>query len=133
MIEQKIASLRRAVWTWRQPLTRIPAGVDSPISDLFVWRSSEYWQTFFELIDIPSLFEDSQSPGQVTLIFFDGTGHHIREEHFNMKPNCRQTLDISALVGRKHGESGTFAVFHSKTPPAVTKLGSFLAERGYIS
>ena len=133
MISQKIARLRRAVWTWHQPLTRIPAGADSPISDLFVWRSSEDWQTFFELIDIPSLFEESEFPGQVTLVLFDNKGNHIHEERLNLEANCRQTLDISALVDRRHGESGTFAVFHSKTPPAVTKLGSFLAERGYVS
>jgi hypothetical protein len=133
MIGQKIASLRRAVWTWHQPLTCIPAGADSPISDLFVWRSSEDWQTFFELIDIPSLFEDNQSSDQVTLIFFDGRGNIICEKLFNLMANYRQTLDISGLIGRNNGDSGTFAVFHSKTPTAVTKLGSFLAERGYVS
>jgi hypothetical protein len=125
--------LRRAVWTWHQPLTRMPIDACSPISDLFVWRSSEVWQTFFELIDIPSLFEDGQGSGQVKLVFFDGGGNQIREEKLHLKANCRQTLDISALVGRMHGESGTFAIFHSATPRSVTKLGSFLAERGYVS
>jgi hypothetical protein len=111
----------------------MPTCADAPISDLFVWRSSLEWHTFFELIDIPSLFEDGRSTGQVTLVFFDGSGNCIQEQKVNLQANCRQTLDISAMVGRGHGESGTFAVFHSTTPSVVTKLGSFLAERGYVS
>jgi hypothetical protein len=51
----------------------------------------------------------------------------------DLQASCRQTLDISSLVGRAQGETGTFAVFHSKTPGGITKLGSFLAERGYVS
>jgi len=133
MIGEKIARFGRAVWTWRQPLTLTPGDAYSTISDLFVWRSSEVWQTFFELIDIPSLFEDGQGSGQVTLMFFDGSGNHIREEKLHLPANCRKTLNISSLVGRTHGESGTFAIFHSTAPPSVIKLGSFLAERGYVS
>lgn len=133
MIAQKIQRFRRAIWTWRQPLTRLPALASAPISDLFVWRSSDEWQTFFELIDIPSLFEDGQGPQHVTLIFFDGTGRRVSEQRVNLQANCRQTLDVSSMVGRTHGEVGTFAVFHSTTPSDITKLGSFLAERGYVS
>jgi hypothetical protein len=50
-----------------------------------------------------------------------------------LQANCRQTLDISSIIRRVHGEVGTFAVFHSTTPSDITKLGSFLAERGYVS
>lgn len=133
MIAETIDRLRRAIWTWRQPLTRLPACADSPISDLFVWRSSDEWQTFFELIDIPSLFEDGQDVGKVTLIFLDGSGRRVMEQTLGLQANGRQTLDISSMVGRSHGEAGTFAVFHSRTPSGITKLGSFLAERGYVS
>lgn len=133
MIAQKIQRLRRAIWTWKQPLTRLPAPAADPISDLFVWRSSDEWETFFELIDIPSLFEDGQGQQHVTLAFFDGTGRQVLAHKVNLRANCRQTLDISSMVGRSHGETGTFAVFHSTTPSGVTKLGSFLAERGYVS
>jgi len=135
MIAPKIDRLRRAIWTWRQPLTRMPASAASPISDLFVWRSSEEWQTFFELIDIPSLFliEGDEGERYVNLIFFDRAGMRVLEQRIKLQADCRQTLDISALVGRTHGQSGTFAVFHTRTPPSITKLGSFLAERGYVS
>ena len=133
MITQKIQRFRRAIWTWKQPLTRLPALASAAISDLFFWRSSDEWQTLFELIDIPSLFEDGGGPQHVSLIFFDGSGRRILEEKVQLQANCRQTLDISFMVGRAHGETGTFAVFHSTTPASITKLGSFLAERGYVS
>ncbi len=133
MIAQKFQRLRRAVWTWRQPLTRLPAMARAPISDLFVWRSSDEWQTLFELIDIPSLFEDGHDSQHVILIFFDGSGRRVLEQRLDLRANCRQTLDISSMIGRVHGEVGTFAVFHSPTPSDITKLGSFLAERGYVS
>jgi hypothetical protein len=133
MIVQKIQRFRRAVWTWRQPLTRLPALPSTPISDLFVWRSSDEWQTLFELIDIPSLFQDSGVSRQVNLTFFDETGRRVFERKLGVEAQCRQTLDISSMVGRAHGKVGTFAVFHSTTPPDITNLGSFLAERGYVS
>jgi hypothetical protein len=130
---KKIQRIRRALWTWRQPLTYVPAIRNAPISDLFVWRSSPEWQTFFELIDIPSLFEDDSRPRHVTLVLFDVGGSRISEQRVDLQANCRHTLDISSLVGRFQGESGTFAVFHTTTPTNITKLGSFLAERGYVS
>lgn len=134
MIAQKIQRFRRAIWTWRQPLTRLPALATAPISDLFVWRSSDDWQTLFELIDIPSLFEDDGgAPRYATLLFFDKTGRRFLEQRVDLRVNGRQTLDISSIVGRANGEAGTFAVFHSTTPSVVTKIGSFLAERGYVS
>jgi hypothetical protein len=133
MISQKLQSLRRAVWTWQQPLTRLPAIPRAPISDLFVWRSSDEWQTYFELIDISSLFEDGHACQHVTLIFFDGSGHQISKTRVGLQANCRQTLDISSMVGQAHGAVGTFAIFHPTTPSDITKLGSFLAERGYVS
>ena len=133
MIAKKIQRMRRAVWTWRQPLTHPPALATSPISDLFVWRSSPEWQTFFELIDIPALFEDDSLLRHVTLVFFDVNGRRISERKVYLQANRRQTLDISSMVGRAQGETGTFAVFHSTTPASITNLGSFLAERGYVS
>ncbi len=133
MITTKIQRLRRAIWTWRQPLTHLPAMQHAPISDLFVWRSSLEWQTFFELIDISALFEDDSRPRHVTLVFFHESGRRISERRVDLQPNSRQTLDISSMVGRDQGETGTFAVFHSTTPAGISMLGSFLAERGYVS
>jgi hypothetical protein len=106
---------------------------NAPISDLFVWRSSPDWQTFFELIDISALFEDEAFRSSATFLFFDADGNRILERNVDLQANRRQTLDISSMVGSAHGEAGTFAVFHCQSPAAVTQLGSFLTERGYVS
>jgi hypothetical protein len=135
MIAQKVARLRRALWTWRQPLTRCPAQPAVPVSDLFAWRSSSEWQTSFELIDLSSLFVDNGDTSDlyVTIVFFDQNGRRFLEKRLDLLPYRRQTIDLSALVGKNHGELGTFAVFHSTTPSALTGMGSFVAERGYVS
>lgn len=133
LISRLFKRTRRAVWTWRQPLTHHPVRANAPISDLFVWRSSPDWQTFFELIDISALFEDEAFPSRATFLFFDADGNRILERKVDLQANRRLTLDISSMVGRVHGEIGTFAVFHSQVPAAVTQLGAFLAERGYVS
>lgn len=133
MIAQRLHRLKRAVWTWRQPLTAVPSAPNVPISDLFVWRSTDDWQTFFELIDIPSLFEGVPGARYVTLVFLDVNGQRFLEKRVELQSNCRQTLNISSMVGKDFGEAGTFAVFHSLTPVSVSNLGSNLAERGYVS
>jgi hypothetical protein len=135
MIAQKVERLRRALWTWRQPLTRRPAQPNVPVSDLFVWRSSHEWQTSFELIDVPALFvDDGDASGRhAKIVFFDQNGRRFLEKRLDLLPHRRQTIDLAALVGKNHGELGTFAVFHSTIPSAVTGMGSFLAERGYVS
>lgn len=125
---------RRGPWIWRQPLTLSPTLSGMPISDLFVWRKSPEWQTFFELIDISALFEDDDSCSRhVTVVFFDVEGRQILSQRVDLRANCRQTLDISAMLGKQSGEFGTFAVFHSTTPEVIVNLGSFLTERGYVS
>lgn len=133
MIAKSIERLRRGLWTWKQPLTHQPFEVSAPVSDLFVWRNSHEWKTYFELIDIPSLFDGGNVSRHVSLVFFDLDGRRVLTEKVQVQSSCRQTLDISSLIGRSHGELGTFAVFHSITPPEITNLGSFLAERGYVS
>lgn len=135
MLHNNIERLRKAFWNFRQPLTLRPRTAGVPISDLFVWRKSDDWQTFFELTDIASLFTGDWkiSDRHVTLIFFDEEGAQVFEKRLELAPAKRMTLDISSLAPQSAGSSGTFCVFHSDVPPAVTELGSYLAERGYAS
>lgn len=127
--------LRRALWTFKQPLTKRPKLTGDPVSDLFVWRNSEDWKTFFELTDIAGLFDDrgGVSNRSVTLLFFDNNGTQFLEKRLDLVPNQRQTLDLSAFVAKSESSFGTFCVFHSHTPQVVSDLGSFIAERGYVS
>lgn len=127
--------LRRALWTFKQPLARVPSRTGMPVSDLFVWRNSDEWKTFFELTDISSLFSDNGSGQErfATFMFFDGGGNTLLEKRVALATSRRQTIDISALLSASAGLYGTFCVFHEHTPKTITDLGSFIAERGYVS
>ncbi|MBM4259717.1 MAG: hypothetical protein FJ147_27950 [Deltaproteobacteria bacterium] len=133
-MKRHIERLRRATWTYKQPLTRVPAIAGAPVSDLFVWRNSEEWETFFELTDLPALFAGPDSAGRnVAIVFFDAAGYSFSEKTVEITPGRRNTLALSAIIGNVHGAAGTFSVFHTHTPQSLRALGSHLAERGYVS
>lgn len=134
-LTQKVNHLRRAFWTWRQPLTRRPTSLSAPISDLFVWRNSGEWTTSFELIDIPGLFSDGEKDlnRYVTLFLFDRHGRQFLKQRLALVTGRRQTINLAEFLDGANGETGTFAVFHSSSPPELESTGSFLTERGYVS
>lgn len=134
MMRRHVERLRRAIWNFKQPLTSKPELV-APISDLFVWRNSVEWKTFFELTDIPGLFGDhaGTSDRYVTLFFFDHCGNLILEKRLDSGIHRRQPLELSQFVAGSKDSFGTFCVFHSNIPQVVTDLGSYVAERGYVS
>jgi hypothetical protein len=125
---------RKVFWTFGQPLYRRPEQVGDPVSDLFVWRNSEDWKTFFELIDIAGLFDgdESVSGRSATILFFDNNGEQFLDHRFDLLSNERQTIDLTEFVTESKSSSGTFCIFHT-TPQVVSDLGSFIAERGYVS
>jgi hypothetical protein len=132
---QKVERYRRALWTWRQPLTRRPLAPAVPISDLFVWRNSAEWTTSFELIDIPGLFSDGDenSDKHAILFIFDQHGRQFLKKRLELLSGRRKTIDLSVFLSQMNDEVGTFAVFHSSSPTELEPMGSFLAERGYVS
>jgi len=130
---RQLERLRRATWTYKQPLTHVPAITGAPVSDLFVWRNSEIWETYFELTDLPGIFAGKDSEGgHVRFVFFDTSGQLFLEKAVEITPG-RKTLALSSLIGNNHGMAGTFAVFHAHTPKRLQALGSHLTERGYVS
>ena len=131
---RQIERLRRATWTYKQPLTHVPTIAGAPVSDLFIWRNSEEWQTYFELTDLPGLFSGPDGAGgHVVFVFFDASGQLLLEKVVEITPGRRKTLALSILIGNNHGLAGTFSVFHTHTPKRLQALGSHLAERGYVS
>jgi len=132
-IKSLLKRLQLAVWTFKQPLALCPRLSSEVISDLFVWRSDENWQTFFELIDISSLFEDGCAARDVRIVFFDPNGQQLLDKRIALNAKKRKSLNVSKIIGQSHGEHGTFAVFHEAIPRDVTRIGSHLAERGYVS
>jgi hypothetical protein len=133
-VKNLMQRLWRAAWTYRQPLTRVPAVAGTPISDLFLWRKGPEWQTCFELTDMAGLFEESgSSVGRKTFIrIFDSSGRQIAQQQLVPPLHRREQIDVSALAEATQDYMGTFAVFHSHTPDEVQQLGSHLTERGYV-
>lgn len=129
-----ILRARRALWTFKQPLTKTPKLLGVPVSDLFVWRNSDLWQTFFELTDMSGLFSDHEkiSERYATFYFFDNEGVLFFEKRLDLTCNKRQTIDLSLFLSNSKCTSGTFCVFHSHTPKVISDVGSFIAERGYV-
>ncbi len=125
---------RRAAWTYRQPLTRMPSLAGAPVSDLFLWRKGLDWQTTFELTDTAGLYDADEISmrGKTCIRIFDSSGKQIGNQEFSPPLYHRQQIDISLLAQATEDCVGTFSVFHSHTPAVVKKLGGHLAERGYV-
>ena len=134
-MKMSLERIRKALWTHRQPLAHEPASRESTVSDLFVWRTGGEWRTFFELTDICALFADvpEPPPRKATLVVFDSAGRMLTEERIEVVPNERRTIDLSGYTEAARGAFGTFCVFHPHPPQAISDLGSFIAERGYVS
>lgn len=131
-----IARAKRAIWTYRQPLSRVPSVQAAPISDLFLWKKGDCWQTWFELTDVAGLFDAGsaqQSGAQVSILLFDTAGREFARHVVQAPRFKRMQVDISALAAECGDETGTFCVLHPATPPVVGQLGSNLVERGYVS
>jgi hypothetical protein len=130
-----LKKIKRAPWVFGQPLTNKPDNPKSVISDLFVWRCNRDWNTYFELLDIASLFGDDEQH-QVDIVFFNEVGSEFYRKSIELDGLCRQTLNITNILStldKLPSDYGAFAVFHQQTPSGVSENGSFIAERGYVS
>ena len=126
---------KKAPWMLGQRLTNKPINPHSVISDLFVWRCSQDWDTYFELIDVAALFGNDKQH-YIDIVFFDEIGNEFYRQLIELNGLCRQVLNISNILSTLDnvlGDYGTFAVFHQQTPDSVSEMGSFIAERGYVS
>lgn len=123
-----------AIWSFKQPLTHIPSKSICTISDLFVWRNSNEWKTFFEIFDVPALFQDvKESSRRVSIVFFDPYGNTLLEEVLYINSYRRHTIELSKFLNEIDVEFGTFAVFHHDIPHVLGDLGAYITERGYVS
>ena len=137
LVNRLMNKIKRVPWVFKQPLTRLPHNNLAKISDLFVWRCCKDWQTSFELLNLTNLFGETDDC-QAEVYFFNIQGEVFHSQTVELNKGDRQILNISEVLTDNFqvsviGEFGTFAIFHSRTPKIVTKLKSFIAERGYIS
>ena len=135
MIKLLIKKLKRGIWTYRQPLSLKPRNFTEPVSDLFVWRKSSIWQTFFDLYDIGSFYseEATNKKAGVKIVFFDQTGLKIKDCEVSIESNYIKSIEISSLIEGLDGDFGTFAIFHSNVPNNFIEQKSYLTERGFVS
>jgi len=134
MMNNFLKKARKAPWLLGQRLTKNPANSQSVISDLFVWRCNQDWNTYFELLDIASLFGGNEQH-QIVIVFFDKIGNEFHRQSVELSGLYRQVLDISDILSaldKFPSDYGTFAVFHQQTPSGILETESFIAERGYV-
>ena len=132
-IRRKILSFAKKREFLAEGLTRVPSVKESVISDLFVWRRSDEWKTFFELLDINNLINADYQEAEnnfATFVFYDRNGSEIGITKVPVKQG-RQTIDTSSLVPHGFDGWGTYACFHQNISQTVSESGSFIAERGY--
>jgi hypothetical protein len=126
--------IRQKLWTYKQPLTKDPEEVGAPVSDLFLWRVSPLWNTYFELINTPKLIDtESGNCQSVKFYFLDIHGSIIKKTTVSLDGNLHKRIDLAPMVSDLDIDAGTFCVFHSDIPESVTLAGSYIAERGYVS
>jgi hypothetical protein len=132
-LRRKLLSLTKKREFLAEGLTRVPSVQVSAISDLFIWRKTSEWKTYFELLDINTLINaDNEDSGKnsATFVFYDSAGIEIGREKVSVNPG-RQTIDINSLIPGGYEGFGTYACFHDSIPKAILDSGSFIAERGY--
>ena len=135
MIKKIYKKLKRGLWTFKQPLAARPKSLNNPVSDLFVWRKSSKWQTYFDLYDIGSFYSEIPSKREVNakIIFYNQFGFKINEHTVNLNPNQNRCIEISSFIKGEKETFGTFAVFHSNIPSIFIEHKSYLTERGFVS
>lgn len=132
-----LAKLNQAPWLFRQPLTLVPSNPEMTVSDLFIWRKGNNWQTYFDLINLNALvsadLDEKARSGSAEFLLMDMNGKLLSRQEVGFGDTYHQLVDISALVTDGNVDHGTFCVFHPHSPVAVREAGSFLTERGYSS
>ena len=115
-------------------LTKIPNG-SAVISDFFVLRVEQEWETYFECLQFQSLLnaEVNEQTNIVHFVFYNQNGDYVGEKEVKIETTLKTTLDvnkIAAELGIK--KDGLFAVFHTHKENWLNKFKSYLAERGYV-
>ena len=116
-------------------ITKIPDYKGAVISDLFILRLEDGWETYFECLKFNNIFNPNEKVNQqrVVFCFYKKTGQYILEREVKLSASIKTTLNINQLVhGLNLKEDCLFAIFHPQNKYWIRKHNSFLAERGYI-
>jgi hypothetical protein len=118
----------------RPPRFIRPFSPSETISDLFIWRVDDTWETQYELMNLPSmLIPDKAEVDIVTMIAYDADGIEISRNIVELKPFESKKILIRNLLQGKKGQ-GTFGCFHSAYKlDVIRKAGCYFTDRQYVS
>lgn len=138
LTKQNLKRWRQAPMLLFQPITYKPADRNVVLSDLFVWRCDENWQTVFELVHPNFFMGISFGTVSSTIILFDASGQAVGEKVITWNATERSRVDLSVTFGNEITSLakglGTFSVFHNGISSEVfEKCSSWVTERGYVA
>ena len=115
-------------------ITKIPPR-DAVISDLFVLRVEDGWETYFECLQFDALLNPNEEIELQTVVFcfYSKAGQLITERKLTLPREIKTTINLNQLVEDLNlKEDSIFAIFHPQKKYWIRQHDSFLAERGYI-
>ena len=115
-------------------ITKIPP-MDAVISDLFVLRIEDGWETYFECLQFDALLNPNEEIELQTVIFcfYSNTGQLITERKLTLPREIKTTINLNQFVEDLNlKEDCLFTIFHPQKKYWIRQHDSFLAERGYI-
>lgn len=117
-------------------ITSIPIDEKSIISDLFVYKIENGWNTFFELLNYSRILDLktlNDIKYDITIKFFNSSGVFLKNFKTKSSISFKSTLDIKKIANDLGiFKNGTFSVFHHYESKTTIYSKGFLTERGYI-
>ena len=115
-------------------MTKIPSK-GAVVSDLFILRVENNWQTYFEYLNLNSILipSDAYENNVIKVYFYTKDGICKGFTKVTLKDSFKVTVNINELAAELNiYEDCTFAIFHTKLNTWISDFGSFISERGYI-
>jgi|TARA_B100001173_G_scaffold312323_1_gene332955 hypothetical protein len=104
------------------------------ISDLFLMRIEDDWETFFECIQINKILNPIKDPqnNSVKIYFHNSQGEFIGEKTLSLNEDHKITLNINEIANEIGiNRDATFTLFHSNNTKWLSEFNSFTGDRGY--
>ena len=105
------------------------------VSDLFLWRCDDEWETCFDLMHLAGLLNpEARQDYAVLIVLYADTGTEISRHRFTVRFAASQLVRLNDLLGSPPCRHGTFAVAHLASVESIFgPEAACLAERGYVS
>ena len=115
-------------------ITKVPSK-GATISDLFIFRIEDNWQTFFELLNVNQIMNPTQreiKEERVNFFFYSTSGEFLGSKEIDLPIQMKKTIDVNQIAKKLSiNKDGLFSIFHENPPKWLESYNSFLAERGY--